>query len=492
MNHDQYDLVVIGSGPAGEKGAAQAAYFGKRVALVEKEAFLGGAAANTGTLPSKTLRETAVFLSGFRQRDLFGLDVAIKKKVNVRDFMQRERFVKDQERQRIRENLHRHRVDLYKGTASFVDAHTVAVRPDRCPAVNLTAGVILIATGSYPFRPAVFPFHDPRVYDSDSVLTLQEIPATMLVVGGGVIGCEYACIFAALGTKVTVVEKRGGLVGGMDHEVAESLREQMQSAGIRCLLNDAVESVNDNGVIEVRLHSGEVLRVHSVLVSSGRCGQTGALGLEAVGIKTNERGQILVDANFQTSAPHVYAAGDVIGSPSLASTSMEQARLAMAHAFDLKYKTNLAPILPYGIYTIPECSMAGATEEELQKKGVPYVAGRASYAGNARGQIIGDHKGFLKLLFHEEDMRLLGAHVIGEQATELVHVGLTALLTGAGADLFIRSCYNYPTLTEVYKYATYDALGHRAARLKERAAAADGAVANPPVIPSQAKAPPAG
>jgi NAD(P) transhydrogenase len=486
MNHENYDLIVIGSGPAGEKGAAQAAYFGKRVALIEREAYLGGAAANTGTLPSKTLRETAVFLSGFRQRELFGLDVGLKKKVNVRDFMQRERFVKDQERLRIRDNLHRHRIDLYKGAAAFVDANTVAVQPDRCPPLNLKAGVILIATGSYPYRPDVFPFHDPRVYDSDTILTVQEIPATMLVVGGGVVGCEYACIFAALGARVTVVEKRGVLVSGMDREISESLREQMQAAGIRCLLNDGVESVKDNGIIEVRLHSGEVERIHSVLVSSGRCGQTGSLGLDKIGIATSERGHVQVNANFQTSLPHVYAAGDVIGSPALASTSMEQARMAMAHAFDLKYKTGLAQILPYGVYTIPECSMAGATEDELQKNGTPHIVGRASYATNARGQIIGDHKGFLKLLFHEDDMKLLGVHMIGEQATELVHVGLTALLTGSGADLFINSCYNYPTLTEVYKYATYDALGHRAARLKERAAAANGraGAASAPLSPA--------
>ncbi len=489
MNHEAYDLIVIGSGPAGEKGAAQAAYFGKRVALIERGAYLGGAAANTGTLPSKTLRETAVFLSGFRQRELFGLDVGIKKKVSVRDFMQRERFVKDEERLRIRDNLHRHHVDLYKGTATFVDANTVAVEPDRCPSLNLSAGVILIATGSYPYRPAIFPFHDPRVFDSDTVLTLQEIPATMLVVGGGVIGCEYACIFAALGTRVTVVEKRGVLVGGMDKEISESLREQMQSAGIRCLLNDSVDSVKDNGVIEVVLQSGEVERVHAVLVSSGRCGHTTALGLDKVGIATSDRGHIQVNATFQTSLPHVYAAGDVIGSPALASTSMEQARMAMAHAFDLKYKTGLARILPYGVYTIPECSMAGATEDELVSKKVPYIAGRASYASNARGQIIGDHKGFLKLLFHEDDMKLLGVHMIGEQATELVHVGLTALLTGAGADLFINSCYNYPTLTEVYKYATYDALGRRAARLKEKAAATNGAAVTqaPPVAKKKSR-----
>jgi NAD(P) transhydrogenase len=474
MSIEKFDLVVIGSGPAGEKGAAQAAYFGKRVALVERDAFLGGAAANTGTLPSKTLRETAVFLSGFRQRDLFGLDLGLKKKVNVRDFLTRERFVKDQERVRIRENLHRHHVTLYKGTASFADEHTVAVKPERCPEVHIHGEVILIATGSYPHRPPVFPFHDPRIFDSDTILTLQDVPGTLLVVGGGVIGCEYACIFAALGVRVTVVEKRGNLVGGMDLEIAESLRAQMEAAGIRVLLNDSVASVDADGLVEVRLHSGEVLRVHAVLVSSGRCGHTQALGLEKLGVRVNDRGQVPVNAQFQTSVPHVYAAGDVIGNPALASTAMEQARLAMAHAFDLKYKTGIAPILPYGIYTIPECSMAGATEEGLVADKVPYIAGRASYAANARGQIIGDHKGFLKLLFHEDDMRLLGVHIIGEQATELVHVGLTALLVEAGANLFINTCYNYPTLTEVYKYATYDALGRQAARKKARAAGRDG------------------
>jgi NAD(P) transhydrogenase len=468
MATEHYDLIVIGSGPAGEKGAAQAAYFGKRVALVEKEPFLGGAAANTGTLPSKTLRETAVFLSGFRQRQLFGLDLGLKKTVRVRDFLARERWIKDQERQRIWENLQRHRVTLYKGTASFLDDHTLSVQPERCPELRIRGDVILIATGSYPHRPPVFPFHDPRIYDSDTLLTLQDIPGELLVVGGGVIGCEYACTFAALGVRVTVVEKRGGIVAGMDAEIAEALKGQMEAAGTCFLMNDSVAAVRDRGRVEVQLTSGQVVRADAVLVSSGRCGHTAALGLERLGIEVNERGQVLVNDRFQTRVPHVYAAGDVIGNPALASTAMEQARMAMAHAFDLKYKTGLAPILPYGIYTIPECSMAGATEEALTAAGTPYVVGKASYAANARGQIIGDQNGFLKLLFHADDLKLLGVHVIGEHATELVHVGLTALLVGAGADLFINTCYNYPTLTEVYKYATYAALGQQAARKKAR------------------------
>jgi NAD(P) transhydrogenase len=468
MSVETFDLIVIGSGPAGEKGAAQAAYFGKRVALIEKEPVLGGAAANTGTLPSKTLRETALFLSSFRQRELFGLDVGLRKQVRVHDFLARERTIVDRERQRIWDNLRRHHVALYRGSASFVDPHTVAVQPERCPPLQLRGEIMLIATGSYPHRPEVFPFHDPRVYDSDTILSLQDMPRDLLVVGGGVIGCEYACMFNALGMGVTVVEKRDTLIGGCDGEIRSALRQRMTEAGVRLFFNDGVTAVNCGERIEVRLQTGAEFVVDAILVSSGRGGQVKCLGLDRIGVSVNERGQIPVNGHFQTAAPNVYAAGDVIGFPALASTSMEQARLAMIHAFDLKYKTTLAPILPYGIFTIPECSTAGHTEEELIAARTPYVVGKASYAANARGQIIGDRDGFLKLLFREEDMRLLGVHLIGEQATELVHVGLTALLMEATADLFINTCYNYPTLTEVYKYATYAALGQRRERRTDR------------------------
>lgn len=463
MTAETYDLIVIGSGPAGEKGAAQVAYFGKRVALVEKTMFLGGAAANTGTLPSKTLRETALFLTGYRQRQLFGLDFrGLKESVTVRDFLMRERLVKETERARIQDNLRRHGVVLYSGSASFVDAHTIAVKPERCPAFPIRGAVILLATGSYPYRPPVFPFHDPRVYDSDTILALHEIPETMLVVGGGVIGCEYACTFAALGVKVTVVEKRDRLIACLDAEIAQALQASMQAMDIHVFLNDSVDSVHASDGLDVRLQSGTRVRADTILVSAGRCGNTDELALNQVGIRVNERGQVKVNEHYQTTVPHVYAAGDVIGNPALASTSMEQARVAMVHAFNLKYKESVAPILPCGIFTIPECSMVGETEETLAAKKIPYVVGKATYEKNARGQIIGDPVGFLKLLFHEPDMRLLGAHMIGELATELIHVGLTALLLKGGADIFIQSCYNYPTLTEVYKYAAYDALGRKA------------------------------
>jgi NAD(P) transhydrogenase len=465
MASEHYDLIVIGSGPAGEKGAAQAAYFGKKVALVEKEPVLGGAAANTGTLPSKTLRETALFLSGFRQRELYGLDFSLKKKVTVRDFLARELLLKENERARVQENLRRHRVALYMGTASFADPHTISVKAARCPEIPITGDVVLLAVGSYPYRPPAFPFYLPDVYDSDTILSLHEIPRALLIVGGGVIGCEYACIFAALGVQVTIVEKRERLLDFLDEEVAEALRARMESMGVRILVADDVTEVRSGDGIEARLHSAETVRVDAVLVSSGRCGNTEALGLERAGVRADSRGRIGVNEHFQTNVPHVYAAGDVIGSPALASTSMEQARLAMVHAFNLtaasKYGQALASVLPIGIYTIPECAMAGATEASLAEKKIPYVVGRATYTKNARGQIIGDQTGFLKLLCHEEDMRVLGVHLIGEQATELVHIGLTALLTNAAADLFVQTCYNYPTLGELYKYAAYDALGCR-------------------------------
>ena len=459
MDEPAYDLVVIGSGPAGEKGAAQAAYFGKSVALIERESVVGGAAANTGTLPSKTLRETSLFLSGYRNRDLSGVNLTFKPKVTIRDLMVHEQHVTADERVRILANLSRHKVDLFYGNGSFVDPHTIAITGSDGTVIRIRGENILIAVGSSPYRPPIFPFEDDRIYDSDEICGLGEIPKSMLVVGGGVIGCEYACMFALLGIVVTVVEMRERLIDSLDREISASLQEQMEEIGIRFHFSDSVESLDAGTPLKVRLKSGVEMSPETILVSAGRGGNTKTLGLEAIGVESDSRGRIKVNDLYQTTVPHVYAAGDVIGAPALASTSMEQARVAMNHAFGLGYKSDVAAILPYGIYTIPECSMAGETEESLKAKGIPYVAGKARYVDNARGHIIGDEKGFLKLLFHAHDMKLLGVHIIGEQSTEIVHVGLTALLLGQGADLFIKTCYNYPTLTELYKYAAYDALG---------------------------------
>ena len=467
-----YDLVVIGSGPAGEKGAAQAAYFGKTVALVEREPVVGGAAANTGTLPSKTLRESALFLSGFRNRELSGLNLSLKHEVGIRDFMVHEQHVTADERLRILNNLARHKVELFQGNGSLVDPHTVAVKKQDGSEIHLRGEVILLAVGSSPYRPSIFPFDDPRIHDSDTILSLDMMPTSMLVIGGGVIGCEYACMFAILGIEVTVVEQRGRVISSLDQEIAASLQSQMEALGVRFHFNDTVVSVSTNPeYVEVRLKSGIAVKSHTIMVSLGRSGNTKRLGLEQVGVTTDKRGYVKVDEHYQSDVPHIYAAGDVVGSPALASTAMEQARVAIVRAFDLKYKSDIAHILPYGIFTIPECSMAGETEESLQEKGIAYVAGKATYATNARGHIVGDSKGFLKLLFRFDDMRLLGVHIIGEQATELVHVGLTALLSEQGSDLFIQTCFNYPTLTELYKYATYDALGRKSMILKDRSEA---------------------
>ncbi len=455
-----FDLVVIGSGPAGEQGAVQAARLGKRVALVEREPVLGGTAANTGTLPSKTLRETALYLSGYRARGLYGVESTLRHQATVSDFLYRERRVKETERQRIGTNLQYNKVETIHGVGSLADAHTVVVRREGQPERRLTTDYVLIATGSCPYRPPLYPFDDPRVHDSDEILDLPALPKALVVVGGGVIGCEYACMFAALGTTVTLVDMKKELLPFLDDEFSELLRQRMDALGVRMRFGFTVESIhvpeNSSEPIRLTLSGGEVLEVDQVLVASGRSANTPGLGLEAVGVKLGSRGHVEVDPSYQTAVPHIYAVGDVIGFPALASTSMEQARLAVLHAFGHPFKP--APVLPYGIYTIPEVSMAGETEEALRAKGIPYVAGRAAFVTNPRGQIIGEMHGVLKLLFHRESLKLLGVHVLGEQAAELVHVGLTALVAGAGAQLFVETCFNYPTLSEAYKTATYDAL----------------------------------
>jgi NAD(P) transhydrogenase len=457
-----FDLAVIGCGPAGEKGAVQAAYFGKKVAVIEKEPHPGGAAVNTGTIPSKTLRETALYLSGLRQRDLHGVTLKLDGAATPADLLKHSDWVVEQERERIGKNLFKHAVTRIPGEGAFADAHTLVVRHPGQPERRLTAEKILIATGSSPVRPATWPFDNKRVYDSDEITHVDEIPRTLAVMGGGVIGCEYACLFAALGVKVTLVEPKSCILGFLDGELRALLAQRMEAIGITFKLDDHVKDVaGDWRSVRMVLNSGAELETDAVLVAAGRQAATARLNLEAAGLTAGKRGQLEVDGVFKTKVPHIYAVGDVIGFPALASTAMEQARLAVVDAFNLTYKSRMAHVLPYGIYTIPEVSMAGETEESLKEKGVEYVAGRAYFRDNARGQIIGEAHGMVKLLFAKEDMMLLGVHVLGEAATELVHIGLLALLQGAKADLFIDACFNYPTLSEAYKYATYDALGAR-------------------------------
>ena len=460
-----YDLVVIGSGPAGEKGAAQAAYFRRRVALVEQAPQLGGAGINTGTVPSKTLRETALYFSGLRQRGLYGIDYTIKKDLTVSDFMYRQHHVVQELRDLVRANVERHAIDLMPGAASFDDPHTVRVRSPSRPDRLLRGDVILIATGSVPTRPRNISFDDPRVFDSDTILSMSAIPATMVVVGAGVIGCEYSTIFAALGVAVTLIDGRDRLLPFLDAEIADRLLAQMGAVGVRVRLRDNVKVIDPTpAALNVTLQSGGTLAVGAVLFAAGRAGNTQGLGLPGIGVAVGERGLIAVNERYQTAVPHIYAAGDVIGFPALASTSMEQARVAMVHAFDLKYKTRMAPLLPLAVYTIPEVAMVGETEEACLAKGVDYAVGRAWYRQNARAQIMGDLAGEVKLVFRRPDKRLLGVHIVGESASDLVHLGLMVLQAEGTIDTFIETVFNYPTLGEAYKYAAYDGLGQLESR----------------------------
>ncbi|HEU4643796.1 MAG TPA: Si-specific NAD(P)(+) transhydrogenase [Gemmatimonadaceae bacterium] len=455
-----YDMVVIGAGPAGEKGAAQAAYFGKRVCVVERAPRPGGAAINTGTIPSKTLRETALYFSGLRQRGLYGVDYTVKPDITVADFMFRERNVVESEWALIEENLRRHGIDVVHGTARFEDAHTLLAEAPGGGTRRLSGDVMLIATGSRPVRPATIPFDDAVVVDSDSILRLARMPSRLIVVGGGVIGCEYACIFAALGVRVTLLNARERLLTQLDADIGDALRERMMTRlGIDVRLGADVASIAvRDALATVTLADGSALDAECVLYSIGRAGCTEGLGLERAGVALGTRGFIPVDERFRTSVPNIYAAGDVIGFPALASTSMEQARVAVCHAFDLRYKEHVSPVLPYAVYTIPEVSSVGETEDGARAKGLSHAVGRASYRLNPRGQIIGDVDGMIKLVFRPEDLRLLGVSIIGEGAAELIHVGMACLAFGGTIDFFIQSVFNYPTLADAYKYAAYDGL----------------------------------
>src|SRR5690242_5627201 len=449
-----FDLVVLGGGPAGILGAVTAANHGATVALVDSHAELGGAGVNTGTVPSKTLRETALALSGFRSRNLYGVDLSLRREATVADFLRHEENVKHGLNSMLAERLESSSAVVFRGFGSFAGPNTILVRAGE--EYLLTAGRVLIATGSSPLRPPIFPFDRPGVFDSDGVLALERLPKKLAVIGGGVIGSEYACTFAALGAEVHLIDGRDVLLPFLDGEISSALANAMQRSGIRFHWNERVEScrVDKGAEIALGLRSGGALACDAVLVAAGRKSNTGALNLAAAGVTADDRGLIRVDEQFRTEVPHIYAAGDVIGFPALASTSMQQGRRAARNAFEPQTPSHVPRLLPAGIYTIPEIGMVGETEESLRSQAVDYVVGRASYDDNARGRIIGDSSGFLKLLFRCEDMKLLGVHAIGEQATELVHIGLIAMLTGSAAELFDEACFNIPTLSDLYKIAT--------------------------------------
>ncbi len=457
---DSFDLLVIGCGPAGEKAGAQAAYFGKRVAIVERAPVVGGSCINTGTVPSKTLRESALYFSGLKQRGLYGIDYSLKDNLTVQDFMHHEREVVEMERLRILKNLRLHGIELVPGQAAFEDPHTITVT-GTSGSRRLRGEVILLSTGSKPHRPQEISFDDIHTFDSDTFLQMKRIPKSLSVIGGGVIGCEYASIFRALGVNATLVDGRDRLLPFLDAEISNILRDRFLASGMSLWFNERpVKVENTANFARLSMKSGKTLETEATLFAAGRRAAVDGLALEKAGLSINDKGYIGVDENYCTVVPHIYAAGDVIGFPALASTSMEQGRVAVCHAFGLKYKQRVASLLPMGIYTIPEISAAGESEESCKEKGIEYCVGRASYANNARGHIVGDVTGLLKLIFAPSNRKLLGVGMIGESATELIHVGMMVLDNGLSIDEFIEQVFNYPTLSEMYKYAAYDGLGN--------------------------------
>jgi NAD(P) transhydrogenase len=458
--NDHFDLIVIGAGPAGEKGAAQAAYFGKRVCLIERAPKPGGAAVNTGTIPSKTLRETALYFSGFRQRGLYGVDLRVKHDITIGDFMQRERHVIETEWSLIAENIERHQMTTVQGAARFLDAHTVEVVRYGLAPRRLTADVFLVATGARPEPPRGYELQDDLIVDSESLLTIQKIPNSMIVVGGGVVGCEYACIFAALGVRVTLVNERGRLLSHLDPDVSDALRQSMTARlNIAVYGNAEIRAVETDATrVQATLSDGTLVAADLMLVATGRMGNSAGLGLESLGVRVNAQSFVSVDSNFRTVVPHIYAAGDLIGFPALASAAMEQARVAVCHAFDLRYKRSVSSVLPYGVWTVPEIATVGESEEALMARGVAFETGRSSFRLNARGQILGDVDGFVKILFDVSDRRVLGVTVVGEGACELIHVGMTVIALEGTLDFFIQAAFGFPSLSDAYKYAAYDGL----------------------------------
>ena len=447
------DMVVIGSGPAGQKAAIQAAKLGKSVGLIEKNVALGGVCINTGTIPSKALREAVIYFTGLSQRGLYGTSYTVKQNITIDDLIYRSAHVIRNEIDVIRGHMARNGVEMLAGMAQFQDPHTLLVNHGHA-VESLTADYIVIATGTTPARPANVPFDDDSIVDSDGLLLLKRLPKSMIIVGGGVIGTEYACMMAALDVRVILTEQRDRLLDFVDGEITESLQYQMRSAGITLRLGERVEEVVrlPDGSVQARLQSGKHLHAETLLHSIGRQGATASLGLETVGIQTDNRGRIKVNASYQTEQPHIYAVGDVVGFPALASTSMEQGRLAACHAFG-EPTSSIPELFPYGIYSIPEISMVGKTEAQLTAAGIPYEAGIAQYREIARGQIIGDEYGMLKLLIHEETRQILGVHAIGTGATELIHIGQAVIAFQGTVDYFINSVFNYPTLAECYKVA---------------------------------------
>ncbi len=459
MDANEFDLAVIGSGPAGQKGAICAAKQRKKVAIIERKKTMGGVCVHTGTIPSKTLREAVLYLSGFRQRTFYGRGYVLKDRIAMSDLSFRAQAVMAREVEVIRAQLRRNFVTTIEGEARFTGPHTLEVRSDEA-AQTITARNVLIACGTRPAHDADIPIDGKRIFDSDQVFLLEELPRELVIVGAGIIGLEYASMFAALGVKVTLLDQRPTLIDFVDREIVESLCFQLRQLGTVFRLGEKVVSIGvdqERDLVVAKLESGKTVRGQCLLYTVGRQANSDQLNLSAAGIESDDRGKLTTNEHFQTAIPHIYAAGDVIGFPSLASTSMEQGRLASCHMFGKP--GNMPPhLIPYGIYTIPEISMVGHTEEQLTRDRIPYEVGLARYAELAKGQMLGDDQGMLKLLFDPTSLKLLGVHVIGDRAAEIVHIGQVLLTLGGSIEYFRDAVFNYPTLAEAYKVAALDGL----------------------------------
>jgi NAD(P) transhydrogenase len=452
-------MVVIGSGPAGEKAAAQAAYFGHRVAVVERSPSPGGSVVQNGEIPSKTLRETALYITGFRRREVYGLGLTLDPEATVARLRARTAAVVETMTDEVRSNLDRHAIELVHGEARLGPDRTVQVRLDGDRERTLQGQIVLIATGSRPLRPESVPFDDPDVYDSETVLDIDRPFTSMVVIGGGAVGCEYASILTALGVEVTLVDSGDRLLSFFDSEISELLARAFSGMGMRLVLGGgrAHVSRDDNG-LKCTLASGEEIRPDKVLFASGRVGNVECLRLEEAGVEVDARNRIVVDEEFRTTAESIYAAGDVIGPPALASVSMEQGRVATCYALGIPFKETVDPMPPFGVYSVPEAAMVGLTEEDAVAQHIDYEVGRGWFAANTRATIAGATDGLVKLVFRRDTRKLLGVHVLGDHAAELVHQGQGVLHFGGAIDYFIHSTFNAPTVSEAYKYAAYDGL----------------------------------
>jgi len=458
-----FDCIVIGTGPAGQKAAIQAAKLGKKVAIIEKNNVLGGASINTGTIPSKALREAVLHLTGAGKRGLFGESYRVKRNITISDLIYVSQQVIHHELELIRNHFDRNDVELIWGLARFDDDNIIYVdRPDDFEV--LSAEKFIIATGTRPATPATVPFNNKSIFTSDGLLKIDHLPKSMLVVGGGVIGVEYACMMATLGVKITLIEGRQEVLGFLDHEITEAFQYHMRRMGMTLRLGEKVHKIEEvpgdassGPLVQATLESGKLLRAQTLLYAIGRQGTTASLRLDKVGLKADDRERLKVNEFYQTEVPHIYGVGDVVGFPALASTAMEQGRLAVCHAFGVPTKS-MPELFPYGIYAVPEISMVGKTEDQLTAAGVPFEAGIAQYKELARGQILGDDTGMLKLLIHQDTLQILGVHAIGTGATELIHIGQAVMALNGTVEYFINNVFNFPTLAEAYKVAALNGM----------------------------------